>query len=165
MTFTTTNWATEQTVTVKAGDDDNADNESETLTHTALGGDYVNVTKDLPVSITDDEVPVTVSVRVQANYDGRRGRPGLGDGHFERGPRAHGGHSHHTYARRAGRTSPADYSVPQSVTFDAGADVADHHLHGGPGRRGRRRGERAARLRDAATAGRGEPGHDDHRPR
>ena len=60
LTFTTTNWATAQTVTVKAGDDDNADNESETLAHTAFGGDYVNVTKDLPVSITDDEVPVTV---------------------------------------------------------------------------------------------------------
>ena len=60
MTFTTTNWDTAQTVTVKAGDDDNADNESETLAHTAFGGDYVNVTKDLPVSITDDEVPVTV---------------------------------------------------------------------------------------------------------
>ena len=59
LTFTTTNWGTAQTVTVKAGDDDNADNESETLAHTASGGDYVNITKDLPVSITDDGVPVT----------------------------------------------------------------------------------------------------------
>ena len=55
LTFTTTNWGTAQTVTVKAGDDDNADNESETLAHTASGGDYVNLTKDLPVSITDDD--------------------------------------------------------------------------------------------------------------
>ena len=59
----TTNWGTAQTVTVKAGDDDNADNESETLTHTASGGDYVNVTKDLPVSITDDEVTGDGAVR------------------------------------------------------------------------------------------------------
>ena len=59
LTFTTTNWGTAQTVTVKAGDDDNADNESETLAHTASGGDYVNITKDLPVRITDDGVPVT----------------------------------------------------------------------------------------------------------
>ena len=57
LTFTTTNWATAQTVTVKAGDDDNDDNESETLAHTASGGDYVNITKDLPVSITDDGDP------------------------------------------------------------------------------------------------------------
>ena len=55
LTFTTTNWGTAQTVTVKPGDDDNDDNESETLAHTASGGDYVNITKDLPVSITDDD--------------------------------------------------------------------------------------------------------------
>ena len=61
LTFTTTNWGTAQTVTVKAGDDDNADNESETLAHTAFGGDYVNVTKDLPVSITDDGDPPTAA--------------------------------------------------------------------------------------------------------
>ena len=53
--FTTTNWGTAQTVTVKAGDDDNAVDESETLAHTAFGGDYVNVTKDLPVAVTDDD--------------------------------------------------------------------------------------------------------------
>ena len=61
LTFTTTNWGTAQTVTVKAGDDDNADDESETLAHTAFGGDYVNVTKDLPVNIDDADVQVTVS--------------------------------------------------------------------------------------------------------
>ena len=57
LTFTTTNWGTAQTVTVKPGDDDNTDDESETLAHTASGGDYVNITKDLPVSITDDGDP------------------------------------------------------------------------------------------------------------
>ena len=57
LTFTTTNWGTAQTVTVKPGDDDNDDNESETLAHTASGGDYVNITKELPVSITDDGDP------------------------------------------------------------------------------------------------------------
>ena len=61
LTFTTTNWGTAQTVTVKAGDDDNADDESETLAHTAFGGDYVNVTKDLPVGVTDDEPAVVLS--------------------------------------------------------------------------------------------------------
>ena len=60
LTFTTTNWDTAQTVTVKAGDDDNADNKSETLAHTAFGGDYVNVTKDLPVTVTDDGTPAIV---------------------------------------------------------------------------------------------------------
>ena len=58
--FTTTNWGTAQTVTVKAGDDDNAVDESETLAHTAFGGDYVNVTKDLPVRITEDDTAAIV---------------------------------------------------------------------------------------------------------
>ena len=57
--FTTTNWGTAQTVTVKAGDDDNAVDESETLAHTAFGGDHVNVTKDLPVAVTEDDTAAT----------------------------------------------------------------------------------------------------------
>ena len=63
LTFTTTNWNTVQTITVQAGDDNDTDDESETLAHTAVGGDYVNVSRDLPVAITDDDPDVTVSVR------------------------------------------------------------------------------------------------------
>ena len=55
LTFTTTNWDVAQTVTVKAGQDNDAVNDTATLTHTASGGDYVNVTKDLPVTVTDDD--------------------------------------------------------------------------------------------------------------
>ena len=55
LTFTTTNWATAQTVTVKAGQDDDAANDTATLTHTASGGDYANLTVDLPVTVTDDD--------------------------------------------------------------------------------------------------------------
>ena len=40
LTFTTTNWATAQTVTVKAGQDNDGANDTATLTHTASGGDY-----------------------------------------------------------------------------------------------------------------------------
>ena len=57
LTFTTTNWNTVQTITVQAGDDNDTDDESETLAHTAVGGDYVNVSRDLPVTITDDDFP------------------------------------------------------------------------------------------------------------
>ena len=57
MTFTTTNWGTAQTVTVKPGDDDNAVNESEILAHTASGGDYASVSNILPVTVTDDDTP------------------------------------------------------------------------------------------------------------
>ena len=61
LTFSTSNWSTAQTVTVKAGHDGNSDDESEILTHTGSGGDYANLTKDLPVTVTDD-APATVTV-------------------------------------------------------------------------------------------------------
>ena len=60
LTFTVDDWATAQTVTVEAGQDDDTVNDAATLTHTASGGDYVNVTKDLPVTVTDDDPQVTV---------------------------------------------------------------------------------------------------------
>lgn len=53
--FTISNWATAQTVTVTAGEDDDAADDAATLTHTATGGDYASVTKDLPVTISDDD--------------------------------------------------------------------------------------------------------------
>ena len=43
LTFTTDNWDTAQTVTVKAGQDDDGANDTATLTHTASGGDYASV--------------------------------------------------------------------------------------------------------------------------
>ena len=60
LTFTVDNWNTAQTVTVKAGQDADAANDTGTLTHTASGGDYVNVTKDLPVRVTDDDTAAIV---------------------------------------------------------------------------------------------------------
>ena len=68
LTFTTSNWNTVQTVTVAAGQDGDAANDSETLTHTASGGDYEGQTADLPVTVDDDETvgltlnPTTVTV-------------------------------------------------------------------------------------------------------
>ena len=55
LTFTTTNWGTAQTVTVKAGHDNDASNDTATLTHTASGGDYAGIIADLPVMVTDDD--------------------------------------------------------------------------------------------------------------
>ena len=55
LTFTASNWDTPQTVTVTADEDDNAVDEPATLTHTANGGDYVDVTKELVVTVDDDE--------------------------------------------------------------------------------------------------------------
>ena len=60
LTFIVNDWDTPQTVTVEAGQDDDTVNDAATLTHTASGGDYANVTKDLPVTVTDDDPQVTV---------------------------------------------------------------------------------------------------------
>ncbi len=62
LTFTTENWNTAQTVTVKAAADDDAENDDATLTHTASGGGYDSVSKDLKVTINDDDTAgITVS--------------------------------------------------------------------------------------------------------
>ena len=55
LTFTTTDWETAQTVTVKAGEDSDAGNDSATLTHTAVGGEYTDAAAELAVTDDDDE--------------------------------------------------------------------------------------------------------------
>ena len=53
LTFTTTNWATAQTVVVSAGGDLDATHDGATLVHAASGGGYDSVSADLPVTVTD----------------------------------------------------------------------------------------------------------------
>ena len=56
--FTTTNWQTAQTVTIQApANDANSQNETITMSHTATGGGYADVTKSLTVTIDDDDDP------------------------------------------------------------------------------------------------------------
>ena len=55
LTFTAGNWDTTQTVTVSAGSDADAENDTATIEHTIVGADYgVN-------SVTADDVTVTVT--------------------------------------------------------------------------------------------------------
>ena len=63
LTFTATDWATAQTVTVTAVDDADADDESVTVTHSVAGADYASVTAaNVIVNVDDDEVAVTTLV-------------------------------------------------------------------------------------------------------
>ena len=55
LNFTTSNWNQTQTVTVRAGQDDDPTDDTVTLTHTAAGGGYDSVTDDVAVTITDDD--------------------------------------------------------------------------------------------------------------
>ena len=101
LTFTVDNWNTAQTVTVKAGQDADGDNDTGTLTHTASGGDYVNVTKG-PAG--DDHRRRHGGHRAQRNGPhrdgGRRGGVKLHGqaGHTALGQR----HGHHLRTRRHG---------------------------------------------------------------
>ncbi|MDE2730161.1 MAG: hypothetical protein OXI38_02045, partial [Bacteroidota bacterium] len=71
LTFTTADWGTAQTVTVTAGEDDDATNDSATLVHTASGGDYAGQTASLMVNTTDDETAgITLSVSTLTVYEG-----------------------------------------------------------------------------------------------
>ena len=119
LTFTVDDWFTAQTVTVKAGHDGNSDDESETLTHTASGGDYANITKDLPVTVTDD-APATVRVSFGAgSYTVVEGSSRTVIVTLDADPER-------TVvipieAANEGGASDSDYTgVPESVTFDAG---------------------------------------------
>ena len=73
LTFTTETWNTAQTVTVTAAEDDDGVTDAvATLTHTASGGDYANVTRDLPVTVTEnDTAGVTIEPTVLSVVAGR----------------------------------------------------------------------------------------------
>ena len=61
LTFTTSNWDTEQTVTVNVADDhEDEPDETATVTHSASGGDYgaVTVAAVVVTIVDDDETPV-----------------------------------------------------------------------------------------------------------
>ncbi|WP_236619848.1 autotransporter outer membrane beta-barrel domain-containing protein, partial [Candidatus Synechococcus spongiarum] len=60
LSFTATTWNTAQPVTVSAGEDDDATNDSATLSHTAAGGGYNSVTGNVAVTITDNDIPTDV---------------------------------------------------------------------------------------------------------
>ena len=119
LTFTASNWDTAQTVTVKAGEDANADDESETLTHTASGGDYANITRDLPATVTDD-APETVTVSFgAASYTVAEGSSQTITVSLDEDPERTVVIPIET--TNEGGASDSDYTgVPQSVTFEAG---------------------------------------------
>ena len=66
LTFTTANWNEAQTVTVSAGQDDDGISDTETLTHTAAGGEYDGKTAELTVHATDTyTAPAGVTLTAQ----------------------------------------------------------------------------------------------------
>ena len=72
LTFTSDNWDTAQTVTVTAGEDDDAASHAAViLTHTANGGGYVDVQETVTVTVVEkDKAGVTVSESTLEIHEG-----------------------------------------------------------------------------------------------
>ena len=119
LSFTALNWSAAQTVKVKAGEDHNAADESETLTHTASGADYAGVTKNLPVTVEDD-APDTVTVSFgAASYTVAEGSSRTVTVTLDDDPERRV--IIPIEAANEGGASGSDYSgVPENVTFEAG---------------------------------------------
>ena len=79
LSFTTTTWNTDQTVTVTGVDDsiDNTPDRTATVGHRASGGDYGSVSKNLTVTVTDDEGTASLSVANASVAEGDSGTASL----------------------------------------------------------------------------------------
>ena len=66
LSFTTSDWNMDKTVTVSAGQDDDTANDEATLSHSASGGGYGSVTGNLVVTVTDDDTPTPTGVTATA---------------------------------------------------------------------------------------------------
>ena len=119
LTFTDSNWATAQTVTVKAAQDADAADDAVTLTHTASGGGYTE-TAELAVTVDDDETSVRFGLAMYSATEGGPdatvtvilSRPATSQVGIDITATAHG------------QATSADWSgVPTSLTFNAGEDT------------------------------------------
>ena len=128
LTFTRTNWAVVQTVTVNAGQDDDAEDETATLRHGAAGGDYAGV-QGPAVTVTvqdDDTAGVSVSRTALTIPEGESGRYTVV---LTSEPAAAvtvtvGGHagSDLTLSKTSLTFTAADWAEAQTVTVSAGQD-------------------------------------------
>ena len=64
LTFTTTNWAAAQRVTVTAGEDSDGVNDTATLIHTARRGEYEGTTAALAVTVEDNDRVLVLSTQI-----------------------------------------------------------------------------------------------------
>ena len=69
LSFTASNWNTPKDVTVTAAQDDDTDDHTVTLTHTASGADYGAVTAALAVTVADDDTPTYALSFGESRYE------------------------------------------------------------------------------------------------
>ncbi|KKZ15082.1 MAG: hypothetical protein TH68_02330, partial [Candidatus Synechococcus spongiarum 142] len=142
LSFSTSNWQTEQTVTVSAADDDNAGPEEVRLSHSASGGNYDSLRQDLVVTVTDDDtaslglvlspLPLTMVEGESATYTIKLATPpteavtvtvsGMGSGMSVDTDGALAGAQTSLGFRSRWLTSPSNWNVEQTVTVSVAAD-------------------------------------------
>ena len=72
--FTTSNWDTEQTVTVRGVNDGDSDGEFVTITNTASGGEYAGVTETVWLFVDDDDTRgITITPAARTIREGATG--------------------------------------------------------------------------------------------
>ena len=124
LTFTTTNWATSQTITVSAAQDDDHLDDEATISHSVTStGDYSGIiVGSVAVTVTDDEeVPVTVSFD-QATYTIDEGDTVDVTVKLNRDPERTVVISI-TKTNQGGAVNGDYRGVPSSVTFNSGGDT------------------------------------------
>ena len=114
LTFTPRNWSVARTVTVRAGDDDDAARDRATLTHAVSGGDYASVTApNVLVTVDDDETAstkVTLSVSPASVAEDAEATTVTVTGTLDEAP----------------RTSDAEVTVSVGATGDGATEGTDY---------------------------------------
>ena len=122
LTFSSTDWSSPKTVTVNAAQDADAASETATVTHTVTSTDSIYSgasANSIAVSVTDDEVPVTVQFGA-TTYEVVEGETVTVAVTLSADPERTVVVPI-THTPQDGADSPADYSgVPPSVTFNTG---------------------------------------------
>ena len=129
LTFTPGDWDTPQMVTLTAGEDDDSVDDREEITLTANGGGYVGVTRQVAVTITDNDVPGIVAVAELTMEEG--GSTPLEvrlsaepSGSVQVAFTGHAG-TQLTLDRNMLTFTPTNWNIPQVVTLTAGEDDND----------------------------------------
>ena len=68
--FSTSTWATPQTVTARALDDDDGGDETTVIAHAAVGGDYDDVTQSLTAQVSDDDERAVAAAAAVTLHEG-----------------------------------------------------------------------------------------------
>ena len=134
LTFSSTDWNTPKTVTVNAAQDADAEDETATVTHTVTSTDssYSGASANsVAVSVTDDEVPVTVQFGA-TTYEVVEGETVTVAVTLSADPERTVVIPL-THTPQSGADSPADYTVPPSVTFNTGQMSQTITFDGHPG--------------------------------